>query len=177
MAGDPGEKDPRLLRRQALNIWTNTTRRIGERGGVAGYEAMFERTTERTTKNRSEILTRPRRQPSLPLLLQKLFHVAGLDPREPQVAEARRQMKPHKLRVAVMGLWANARLDDDCQPLIKVGTECLPVVAQRNALLNVPKRLRELGGNVLAGPTVEGFSPTATTLPPKIRSGLPATVG
>ena len=46
------------------------------------------------------------------------------------MAEARRQMEPHELRVTVMGLRTNARLDDDCEPLVKVGTERLPAVAK-----------------------------------------------
>ena len=86
-------------------------------------------------------------------------------------------MQAHKLRITVMGLGTNGRLDDDRQPLLKVGTECLPAVTEWHALLHVTKRLRKLGGDGFAGPTVEGFSPTAAILPPEIHAGLPSAIG
>ena len=110
MVGDRGQERAGLIRREALHFGAHDARGIGERRGVLRDELPLDGAVERDAEHGAEVLTRPRRQPGLTLLIEEGVDVFRLEPAESQMAEPWHEMQAHELRVTVMRFRADGRV-------------------------------------------------------------------
>ena len=111
MVGERGQERPGLIRREALHFGAHNARGIGDRRDVLRDELPLDRAVERDAEHRAEVLTRPRRQPCLALLIEEGVDVLRLQPAEFQMAEPWHEMEAHELRVTVMRFRADGEFD------------------------------------------------------------------
>ena len=92
------------------------------------------------------------------LLVKEALHVLGSELGEGKAAEVGQEVKAHDLAVARDGLGALRRRDHRLQPIFQESRDGLPVIGDRQALLDLTQGRRELLLDLLAGPAVQALA-------------------
>ena len=165
----------RLLWRKRLNLLSSMLRRLCERRDVLHDEPRLARPVQRDAQHRTRVSDRASCGAGFLMSMKPRLDLANCKPRDRELPEPRRQMKPDGLLVRQPRTRPQAR-PLVLEPGLKKLRDGLPLVRKRGALLDVAQHLGQLLAGLAARAAVDALVLPLAVLPAEIDSRHPAPV-